>query len=49
MGCLGIVNKLNVHLSFLGIPNGTAEIQATTIPAGAWGVLADGRTQCPLR
>jgi hypothetical protein len=49
MGCLGIINKLNVHLSFLGIPNGTAEIQATTIPQGAWGVLADGRTQCPLR
>lgn len=36
MGTKGLQNPLKVYITFLGIPNGNAEIAATMIPPGAW-------------
>ena len=36
MGTHGIVSSADIRISFLGIPNGTANIQATIIPPGGW-------------
>jgi hypothetical protein len=36
MGQRGIQNHIKLYISFLGIPNGNAEIDATLVPTGAW-------------
>ena len=44
-GCTGLSNTVGIRMSFLGIPNGSAQISAAITPHGAWGSNADG-TPC---
>ena len=42
MGCTGIGNNLSVHIKAAGINLGGALVNATIVPAGAWGRKLDG-------
>jgi uncharacterized phage infection (PIP) family protein YhgE len=42
MGCTGIGNNLTVHIKAAGINLGGAIVNATIVPAGAWGHKLDG-------
>lgn len=41
-GCTGLLNQLHIRMSWIGIPNGSADINATITPKGAWGTNPDG-------
>lgn len=46
MGCQGITNQLGLKIKFGPLSTGSAKVNATVVPPGAWGTRADGVTPC---